>query len=233
MGGISREIHTFAFAMLGNINTILLVAVTTLIVVAVVVVVAAVVVVAVVIVVVAVTEDVHGTVFMNVVALVETDVVEVVAPAGSAAVLAMANNQDRKVASMAPTTRIEWVKVIALRHSSASGCGGVVTSPSSVPVTETPSSRSTIGPAMARPTERARVTIMVERRMMIVAIRCGTRRSCPGSATGLNYLYLATRKKTNSHIIAKWTWCYLSNFSKHGQIQLNLRSANSRTFIFT
>ena len=30
---------------------------------------------------------------------------------------------------------------------------------------------------------------------MIVAIRCGTRRSCPGSATGLGYLYLATRKK--------------------------------------
>lgn len=130
MDGISREIHTFAFAMLGNINTILLVVVTALIAVAVivvVVVVAAVVVVAVVIVVVAATEDVHGTVFMNVIALVETDVVEVVAPAGSAAVLAMANNQDRKVASMAPTARIEWVKVIALGHSSASGCGGVVT----------------------------------------------------------------------------------------------------------
>jgi hypothetical protein len=126
MDGISREIHTFAFVTLGNINTILLLVVTALIVVTVVVVVAAVVVVAVVIVVVAVAVDVHGTVFMNVKALAETDVVEVVAPAGSTAVLAMANNQDRKVAPM-PTARIEWVEVLAHSYSSASGWGSVVT----------------------------------------------------------------------------------------------------------
>ena len=115
MDEISREIHTSA-SMLGNINTKLLVVVTSVTVVAVV----AVVVVAIVTVVVVVAPDVHGTVFMNVVALVEIDVVEVVAPAGSTAVLAMANNQDRKLAP------IEWVEVPAHGHSSASGCRCVV-----------------------------------------------------------------------------------------------------------
>jgi len=122
--GFRNEGVALAFVMLGNIDAIILVVVVAVIVIMV----TATVVVAVIIVVllVVLAEDENGTVLMNLVALVETDVVEVVAPARSTAVVTLANNQDGKVAPMVPIARIEWVEVLTLGDASASGCGGVV-----------------------------------------------------------------------------------------------------------
>jgi len=118
--GCRNEGIAFAPAMLGNINTILLVVVVALIVVVVAMVVALV------IVVLAVAVDVDGTVFINVEALIVANVVEVVAPARTMAVVELANNQNRKVVAMMPIARIEWVDVPAHSHTSASGWGRVV-----------------------------------------------------------------------------------------------------------
>jgi len=122
--GFRNEGVALAFVMLGNIDAIILVVVVAVIVI---IVTATVVVVAVIIVVLLVAEDVNGTVLMNLVALVEMNVVEVVAPARSTAVVTLANDQDGKVAPMVvPIARIEWVEVLTLGDASASGCGGVV-----------------------------------------------------------------------------------------------------------
>ena len=70
--------------------------------------------------------------------------------------------------------------------------------------------------------------------MVIDAIRCGTRRTCPGSATGLYYLYLGTDIKFKKKHIAALCQVHRKSggdFSKYGQIQSNLKSATLHFYV--